>query len=101
MKEVYTFGGLPLLLALLTDELDGQACEDWKPRLVLHPHQAGVEVDLRSQGRDPKKRSCPHDQQRSDGFVEESLIDVCRLLQDQYIASGSFRGVHLARFIVI
>lgn len=96
MQEVYAFGRLALVFAFFTGELNGYAREHGKTSgWVAHAHEAGVEVDLRSERGYSYEGGIPHDHQRGHGFVEKSLFDVRRLLQYQDVPSRAFCRAYL------
>ena len=93
MEHVHTLGRLPVRLACRTRQLDTQKSKHRLIRdLVLHLHQPRVEVDLARQRAYGQQRGVTHDQQRRHGLVEEPGVDVGRLLEDDDVASGPFRG---------
>jgi len=91
VQHVDAVGRLAVLLALGAGELDLHDGEEGEPGgLVLEADEAGVEVDLRGEGRDPDERGGADDHERRDGLVEEAGVDVGRLLQDDDVAAGAF-----------
>ena len=93
---MHAVGGLAVLAALGASELDLHHGEEGQTGgLVPEADEAGVEVDLRCQSRDPDEGGCTNDHQRSHCLVEEARIDVGCLFQDNNITPGSLGGSHL------
>ncbi len=79
----------PLLDAPPAGQLHADGREQREARgFVPHPEQAGVEVDLRGQGRDGDQAGVADEQEGRDRLVEEARLDVRGLLQHDEVPPG-------------
>ena len=96
IQQVHAVDSLALLAALGTCKLNLHHGKEGEPGgLVPEADEAGVEVDLRCQSRDPDEGGCTNDHQRSHGLVEEARIDVRSFFQDDNVSPGPLGGSHL------
>jgi hypothetical protein len=102
VQHVHALGGLALVDALLARQLDAEAREQRQPRrLVAHPQQPRVEVDLGGERGDRDQARVADEQQRGHRLVEEARLDVRRLLEHDEVPAGPLGRRNLRRGVRI
>ena len=102
VEHVGAVGRLPVFAALGA----GQCYTEYaKERLVCdlvpHAEQAGIEVDLRCEGRDGQEAGGPYDQEGRDRLVEEAWVNVGRFFEDDDVASCALGGADLGETVCV
>ena len=96
VEHVGAVGRLPVLAALGAGQSYAEYAEKWEVcDLVPHAEEARVEVDLGGEGGDGQEAGGADDQERRNRLVEESWVNVGRLLEDDDVAPGPLGGADL------
>lgn len=98
MQQMNTVGCLAFILTGVTRQLYGKTSEEGQASgLVLHAHEACVEIDLRCEGADAYEAGVADDHERGHCLVEEARVHIGSLLQYEDVATSALCGSHLPR----